>query len=87
MKLSNLKAAILAIVFMVLVSFSGQQNLTVTLTQEQWQEILTALDERPHKTARPIIDAILTQANKQLAPPPAPDTTGKKKEEPKTKKQ
>lgn len=97
MKLSNLKAAILAVVFMVLVSFQGgtdtmarlQQPKTITLTPsiENAETVMKALAKLPYEESAPIIQTIQQQAYAQLNPPaPAPDTTGKKKETPKNKK-
>lgn len=38
----------------------------ITLTEEQVKVILVALDELPHRIARPLIDQIAAQMSKQL---------------------
>lgn len=62
------------------------KTVTITLSIEHAETVLAALSKMPYETAAPIIQTIQQQAYAQLNPPPAPDTTAKKKEEPKPKK-
>lgn len=55
------------------------KNLAIVLPVEQWDIVLKALNELPYKEASPIINAIMAQAQTQLNPPPAKDTTQIKK--------
>lgn len=80
-------------IIFLFIGLSGQtqqqpKTITLTLSVEEVETVLSALNEVPYKTSAPLIQKIITQGNAQLTPPsPAPDTTGKKKEEPKNKKQ
>lgn len=69
-------AAILAMA--LLISFTSNPNeektITVTLTLPQWDVVLQGLNELPMKTAAPISQSIITQAQKQIT-----DTLPKKK--------
>jgi hypothetical protein len=38
-----------------------EQPIQVTLQAQQWNTVLAALNEAPHRIARPVIDAILSQ--------------------------
>jgi len=39
--------------------------LSVTLTAEQWNVVMAALNELPHRVARPIVDASMAQLRQQ----------------------
>ena len=69
-------AAILAMA--LLISFTSNPNeektITVTLTLPQWEVVLQGLNELPMKTAAPISQSIIQQAQRQLT-----DTLPKKK--------
>lgn len=94
-KLSNLKAIGIAMLFLssliCLQLWAKQQPkmLNFTLSVERTETVLKALSKLPYEESAPVIQDIQQQAYPQLStPPPAPDTTGKKKGDvPKNKKQ
>lgn len=100
MKLSTLKTYAAsaiggALVFMalnaILPAYSNppQDNpkpITLVLTAADVDVIINALAQRPYAESAQLINNIYAQAQKQLLPPP-PDTTGKKADVPKSKKQ
>jgi hypothetical protein len=53
------------------------QPITITLEAQQWNGVLGALNEAPHRIARPLIDAIVQQVQQaQSAAPPAAKPNG-----------
>jgi hypothetical protein len=44
------------------------QPITITLEAQQWNSVLAALNEAPHRIARPIIDRIVEQVQGQQSP-------------------
>jgi hypothetical protein len=44
--------------------------MAATLIMEHWNIILMTLDEKPHRVARPIIDALMEQLRPQSPPNP-----------------
>lgn len=60
------------------------QTVTITLRVEEVEVVLKGLGKLPLEESGNIFFSIKNQAERQLSAPP--DTTGKKKEEPKNKK-
>jgi hypothetical protein len=73
-----MKKLIAILAMTALISFTPNPNeekpITVTLTLPQWEIVLQGLGELPMKTAAPISQSIIQQAQKQLT-----DTLPKKK--------
>jgi hypothetical protein len=44
------------------------RSLSVQLAAEQWNMVLRAVDELPHRVARPIFDSLMTQLQQQSQP-------------------
>ena len=77
----NIKQALCIFVFVIAVGFTAkaprnEKQLTVTLPQAAWQQIVEIVDNAPlaGEVRKPLLNAIITQLNKQLA-----DTTKQKK--------
>ena len=45
--------------------------LTATLTAQEWNTVMTAVNELPHRVARPIIDNLGQQLQQQVMMSPA----------------
>jgi hypothetical protein len=46
------------------------QTLSITLTAQDWNTVLAALNEMPHRIAAPLISSIMQQAQAGLEPKP-----------------
>ena len=49
---------------------SPNQPLTVTLSAQEWNMVMTAVNELPHRVARPLFDRIGQQLQQQAQPQP-----------------
>jgi hypothetical protein len=47
---------------------SPNQPLTVTLTAQEWNSVMAAVNELPHRIARPLFDRIGQQLQQQSQP-------------------
>lgn len=50
------------------------QHVTLTVDGPTYATIMRALDELPHREARPVVDAITTQVRQQLEAAAGPKT-------------
>ncbi len=44
------------------------RSLSAQLTAEQWNTVMAALNELPHRVARPIFDSLMAQLQQQSQP-------------------
>ena len=55
---------------------SPDQPLTVTLSAQEWNTVMSAVNELPHRVARPVFDRIGQQLQQQSQPQQMPMTRG-----------
>lgn len=44
-----------------MIPMQNDQPITITLQAQQWNTVLGALNEAPHRIARPVFDSIIAQ--------------------------